>query len=68
MSYDYEQWPYKDIDGCNLDIGDLVKFHDASNISTIYRIVIFTLDAKKAVIQAGHKQWTVPTNLLRWIR
>ena len=65
MSYDYETWPYKDINGMNLDIGDLVKFHDSSEI---YRIVIFTLDAKKAVIQSGNKQWTIPTQLLRWVR
>lgn len=64
--YDYEAWPYKDANGMNLDIGDLVKLLYGDNL---FRIVIFSLDGKTATIQLGNdKQYNVPTAKLRWIR
>lgn len=63
--YDYEAWPYKDANGVNLDIGDLVKLMYGDNL---FRIVIFSLDGKTATIQLGMQQFNVPTMKLRWIR
>jgi hypothetical protein len=65
----YESYPYKDYNGWNLDVGSLVQFAmDDRTYGQIFRIVVFTLDAKKALIVAGEKKYWVTLGSLRWVR
>lgn len=66
---DYESYPYKDYNGMNLDIGSLVQFAmDDRTYGNIYKIVNFTLDAKKALVTNGAAKYWVTLSTLRWIR
>lgn len=65
----YESYPYKDYNGWNLDIGSLVQFAgDDRTYGQMFRIVVFTLDAKKALIASGEKKYWVSLGSLRWVR
>jgi hypothetical protein len=66
---DYESYPYKDYNGWNLDIGSLVQFAgDDRTYGQMFKIVVFTLDAKKALIASGNKKYWVTLGSLRWVR
>jgi len=65
----YEAYPYKDYNGWQLDIGSLVQFAgDDRTYGQMFRIVVFTLDSKKALITAGEKKYWVTLSSLRWVR
>lgn len=65
----YEEYPYKDYNGWNMDIGSIVQFAtDDRTYGNIYKIVVFTLDAKKALITNGSQKYWVTLGALRWIR
>lgn len=65
----YEEYPYKDYEGWNLEIGSIVQFAmDSRAYGNIYKIVQFTHDAKKGLITNGKTNYWVTLSTLRWIR
>lgn len=69
IEMEYEEYPYKDYQGWNLDIGSMVQFAmDDRTYGKIYRIIVFTKDARKALISNGSNKYWVTLSTLRWVR
>lgn len=60
----YEQWPYKDMNGFCLDIGDTVKLVGYDKSWDRFKIIGFTLTGKTLYTNTGH---TIPTNKVLWV-
>jgi hypothetical protein len=62
----YAAWPYKDMNGFCLDIGDTVKL--PSNTSEWFKIVIFSLDGQHAYVMNHMKNLKLPLNKILWVK
>ncbi len=61
----YELWPYKDMNGFCLDIGDTVRTQHSKDP---LKIVIFTIGGTQAVVTNGWRQYEIPLGKLLWLR
>ncbi len=65
---EYELYPYKDYNGWNLEVGSMVQFAmDSRTYGKVYKVVQFTRDAQKALIEKGDQKYWVTLSTLRWV-
>jgi hypothetical protein len=61
---EYEAWPYKDMNGFCLDIGDTIKLIGYGQTWDWMKIIGFTLDGNYVYTNTGLK---LPTRKVLWI-
>lgn len=61
----YAAWPYKDMNGFCLDIGDTVKI--VSNME-LFKIVIFSLDGEHAFVNNELRSLKLPLGKVLWVK
>jgi hypothetical protein len=62
----YAKWPYKDMNGFCLDIGDTVKL--PTNSSEFFKIIIFSIDGKYAYVMNELKNLKLPVAQVLWVK
>jgi hypothetical protein len=62
----YAAWPYKDMNGFCLDIGDTVKL--AGRASEWFKIILFSFDGEYAYVMNEMKNLKLPTRKVLWVK
>jgi hypothetical protein len=62
----YAAWPYKDMNGFCLDIGDTVQL--VGNKDEWFKIIIFSLDGHYAFVNNELKSLKLPLTNILWIK
>jgi hypothetical protein len=62
----YASWPYKDMNGFCLDIGDTVKL--PGNTSELFKIIVFSLDCEYAYVMNEIKNLRLPVRKIVWVK
>ncbi len=62
----YASWPYKDMNGFCLDIGDTVRL--ATNKTELFKIILFSLDCEYAYVMNELKNLKLPVRKILWVK
>jgi hypothetical protein len=62
----YASWPYKDMNGFCLDIGDTVRL--ATDKTELFKIIVFSLDCEYAYVMNELKNLRLPVRKILWVK